>query len=366
MEEKEPGSQCPTGPSMEFNESRQETRNTASLGEVPLESSSEDESPTETAALLGGPRVNESDEEIKEAGTGDARYEGSTAASLARSFDDTPIHARLSRLHSKMRPLDTLSTSTGMFIDGQNKYVSHQIDPAHECLEILFLSDVQYGHVNCNVDKFVEYRDWILSKPNRYCFFGGDMVDAWRIGSPGTGYDNFFSPETQFYKFCELAAPLRQRVLGFVGGNHERRGLAGGFDLGSLIATALRLPYSAGGQAVALTYGEHKPFRAYLWHGRGSARTAGARVNMTLAAVPNDDAQVYFSGHIHWAHIYAGWHAHRNHNKKRIDHEKYYVVSASSFLRFWGGYGEVAGMTYAGLLMPVLLLYRDGRYRVEM
>jgi hypothetical protein len=254
-----------------------------------------------------------------------------------------------------------------MLVDGQAKFVAHRLDAAlGDSLEVLFLSDVQFGSINCRVDKFIEYRDWLLQAPNRYCFFGGDMVDAWRLGSPGSGYDNFFTPESQFYKFCEMVAPIRHRVLGSVGGNHERRALAGGIDLGSLIATALEIPYSAGGQAISLHFGAHKPFRAYIWHGRGAARTAGARVNMTLSAVPNDDAQVYFSGHIHWAHVYAGWHARRNEAKNRVEHEKYYVVSAASFLDFYGGYGEVAGMTYSGLMMPVLEIYADGRYRVRL
>lgn len=277
------------------------------------------------------------------------------------------IQGRLAEIRSFFTP-PVFKTRASMVIDGQTKFLTHTFpdDLKLDNLELMLLTDVQYGHVACKVKKFIEYRDWILASPKRYCFFGGDMIDAWRVGSPGTGYDNLFSPENQFYQFCKLAAPLVGRVLGFVGGNHERRGLAGGFDLGSLLAFALELPYSAGAQVIDINWGGHKPFKSYLWHGRGAARTAGAQMNMTLSAVPNDEAQLYMSGHIHNAHAKIAWRAIRDHAKGIMKYERYYVVSAASFLEHWNSYNEVFGGTYSGLAMPVAMLYHDGEYRVEL
>lgn len=265
-------------------------------------------------------------------------------------------------------------SSTGMEVDGQSKFLTHTFpDPflaKHETLEIIVLTDVQFGHICCKVDKFIEYRDWVLEKPYRFCLFGGDMIDAYRIGSPGTGYDNLFMPDTQAWKFCEMVAPLKHRVLGFVGGNHERRGLAGGLDWGNLLSFMLEIPYSNGGQMIAVKFGPkwsaRGGFPIYLWHGRGAARTAGAQVNMTLSAVPNDEALVYFSGHIHNSHAKVCWRMKREHKKMTMTPERYYVVSASSFLEHYGSYNEVFGGTYSGLHMPVLNIHADGRYRVEL
>jgi len=282
--------------------------------------------------------------------------------------DDMPqVQKRLALIQSQFKK-PVLKTSTGMHIEGQTKFVVHQMPTfkRHTELEIIALSDVQYGHKNCRVDKLIEYRDWILEKPYRFCLFVGDMIDAWRVNSPGFGYDNLWKPESQVYKFCELMAPIQHRILGSVGGNHERRGLAGGVDLGTEIAEKLNLPYSAGGQMISLSYSDHQPFKIYLWHGTGASRTAGARVNMTLRALPNDEAQAYVSGHIHHAHVYPGWHARRNYKRMEMEYERYYVISAGHFLRFWGSYAEVAGMTHSGLIMPVLLLGTNGRYRVEI
>lgn len=303
----------------------------------------------------------------------DRRLEGGNVddvLSLLAPERSNPIHENVAILRSKIgKPAFT--TAHGMLIDGQTKFLTHRLPASFATkypeIEILLMTDVQFGHVCCRADKVKEYNDWTLEKPYRFQVWGGDMVDAWRVGSPGSGYDNILSPQNQLYRFCELMAPVVHRVMGCVGGNHERRAMAGGLDLGSLISAMLGIPYSAGVQMISVEYGKHNPFRGYLWHGRGAARTAGGRVNMTLSVVPNDiDAQVYWSGHIHTPHVYPGWHVRRDHKNQKMVGEKYYVVSASSFLEFYGNYAEIGGYTYTGLMMPLTHVRADGGYRVEM
>ena len=288
----------------------------------------------------------------------------------------SPLHVMAGRIKKHFKKA-AFSSSGGMLIDGQYKFLTHEFPDSFakkfDELEIIFISDVQYGHNHCRVDKLIEYRDWILEKPNRFTIFGGDLVDGWRVGSPGQGYDNWCKPSSQVFQFCELMAPLKHRVLAFVGGNHERRGQAGGVDLGRIISFVLEIPYSEGAQMVSLLYGKHRrgegpthPFRLYTWHGSGAAGSPGGRINMTLKALPNDEAQVSLSGHIHNAHVYPVWRSRRDESGQKMWHEKCYVVSASHFLNFYGTYAEVAGCTYSGLMMPVVHVRADGRYRVEI
>ena len=99
---------------------------------------------------------------------------------------------------------------------------------------LLHPADVQYGHLSCNVKKFPGIPGLaLLAKPNRFTFFGGDMIDAATAMSVASPYENTDEPEEQIYRFCELAMPMRHRVLGFVGGNHERRGAKTFGDLGA-------------------------------------------------------------------------------------------------------------------------------------
>ena len=288
----------------------------------------------------------------------------------------SPLHMMAGRIKKHFKKA-AFSSSGGMLVAGQHKFLTHEFPDSFTKkfpqLEVIFLSDVQYGHNECRVDKLIEYRDWIAAEPNRFCIFGGDMVDGWRVGSPGPGYDNWCQPSSQVFQFCELMAPIRHKILGSVGGNHERRGQAGGVDLGKLISFILEIPYSEGAQMISLKYGKHTQetqqlgqFDIYAWHGSGAAASPGGRVNMTLKAVPNDEAKMYFSGHIHHPHVWPNWRTRRDHKRQKMWHEKYYVVSASHFLNFYGTYAEVFGATYTGLMMPVALIFADGRYRVEI
>lgn len=264
-------------------------------------------------------------------------------------------------------------TTSSMFFDGETKHITHEFPASftarYKHLQILHLTDVQYGHICCAVDKFIEYRDWVLAQPNRFVTFGGDMVDAYRMGSPGDGYDNLFRPDSQFMQFCRIVAPMRHRILSSVGGNHERRGLAGGVDWGKMIAFALRIPYSSGIQHVRLKYGAwgkdgREPFRLYVWHGTGAARTEGAIVNNMIRVVGNDQAHIYFSGHLHRVLLASG--VHNMDTPNGMKETKWYAVSGSSFLGYYGGYAEIGGFKRSKLMMPLGIVRANGEYRIEI
>jgi len=293
----------------------------------------------------------------------------------------SPLHVLAGNIQKKFKK-PPQETRWGMLIDGQTKWLTHKFPDSfskkYDRLDMIFLSDIQFGHKQCRVDKVKEYLDWVLKEPNRFILLGGDMLDAYRVGSPGAGYDNWCRPDSQIYQFCELIAPVRHRVLACIGGNHERRGLAGGVDLGRLLSMLLEFPYSEGAQMLSIEYGKHRfpkdgyrngpehPFRVYCWHGTGAASSPGGRINMTLKATGNDEAQVFISGHIHHPHNWPDWRTKRDELRQQMWHEKYYVVSASHFLNFYATYAEVGGSRYSGLLMPVVHVYADGRYRVEI
>jgi hypothetical protein len=181
----------------------------------------------------------------------------------------------MDKLAGRMKPNDYRATS-GMIYGEQQKYVSWDIPTTKFSeIELLQITDVQFGHIACKYDRVIEYRDYVLAKPNRFMLWTGDNVDAWAMWSPGRAFDQIADPQSQVFKFCEVWAPARHRILGYVGGNHERRAIPGFGDLGTLIATLLKIPYSNGRQFIDIYFGKHDPFRVALWHGVGGARTKG-------------------------------------------------------------------------------------------
>jgi hypothetical protein len=258
--------------------------------------------------------------------------------------------------------------SLGMAYGRENKYVTWKFDPAeHKTIELLHITDVQFGHVECKVDRVKEYRDWVLSKPNRFVLFGGDMIDAANVLSPGQPWDNLCGPQSQVYQFCELMAPLRARILGYVGGNHERRGLKTFGDIGLMIAYLLKIPYSSGQQLIDVHFGKHKPFKVHLYHGRGAARTKGAKV-MMLHQLMKDypGSQLYLVGHLHDCFILPTVVWERIPGRNDIKMQKVVGGMSSSFLNFWGTYAEVAGMSANDVLMLRTILEPNGHFEMTI
>lgn len=257
--------------------------------------------------------------------------------------------------------------STGMHYGSEAKYVSWYFDDnKFDTVELLHVTDVQFGHIECRVHRVQEYIQWVLKEPQRFILFGGDNVDSANVMSPGTPWENLCDPQSQVYRFCELFAPVRHRILGYCGGNHERRGIKTFGDLGLLIATLLRIPYSAGKQLIDIHFGKHKPFKVSLWHGTGGARTAGAKMQMLHRFMQEGDSQVYLVGHLHDALVKFDWRSTRKLGRNDVHMTKIAGAMSSSFLSHWGTYAEVAGLSPSDVLMARIVLEPDAEWGISL
>ena len=263
-------------------------------------------------------------------------------------------------------PKDVVKLRLTMPFHEENKYVSATFDPGkYKHIELLALTDVQFGHKACQINRFLEFRDWLLSKPNRFGLFLGDMVDAATVLSVGSPYENDGEPQSQAYEFAKIAMPMRHRILGYVGGNHERRSVKTFGDLGKLLATMLRVPYSSGKMLLDIHYGQHKPFKNSLWHGGTGSRTKGAKAQMLHRWMSQGDSQMYWVGHLHDAMVLFDWRTARR-DGGTIQLEKVAGVMSSSFLDHWGTYAEVAGMAPSDTMMGRVILEPSGKWELTL
>lgn len=271
-------------------------------------------------------------------------------------------HSYLDRLWSNA-PGDIVKISTSMRFGDESKYVTvdFSIDE-YETVELLMITDVQFGHLACKVNRLKEFIDWVLAEPNRFVFLGGDMVDAATSISIASPYENTEEPQGQVFRLVELMMPIRHRILGYVGGNHERRSVKTFGDLGHLIATFLKVPYSSGKQFVDINFGEHRSFKNSLWHGGTGSRTKGAKMQMLHRFMQQGDAQAYWVGHLHDALMTFDWRERRGKGKVKL--EKFCGMMSSSFLEHYGTYAEVAGMAASDVMMARVILYPNGHWEV--
>ncbi len=296
----------------------------------------------------------------------------SLAQAVAGYSGDSALTPRTSdylRTLERMLEPDAVKIQTGMHYGEQAKYVTVRFEERDVrkwgSLELVQLTDIQFGSKDCKVNRMLEYRNWILSAPNRFIIMTGDNIDAATIFSPGTPWDNLFGPQSQAYRFAEIFAPARHRILGYVGGNHERRSMPAFGDIGTLIATLLRVPYSAGQQFIDVHFGEHKHFKIHTWHGVGGARTKGAVAQNLDRMMQRGDSQLYLCGHYHQGIVLPGWRTERD-IRGRIKLVKIMGAVGTSFLEFFGGYAEVAGMSPSDTLMARAILEPNGKWELTL
>lgn len=252
-------------------------------------------------------------------------------------------------------------------INKEHKSVAYRVNPdQYDSLEILHITDTQQGHKACRVKKLAEYRDWILSEPNRFVVFGGDMGDFGTKMSLGSPWEQAFEPDALTYEIAKFWAPMRHRILGYVGGNHERRTQLSYGDVGLAVATMLQIPYSSGKQYINIVFGDWNPFTIHLWHGKGAAQTAGAKMQL-LDRTMRDEADAHLSlvGHLHtpMTVFMARKRLQRNGKIKLI---KSAAAMSSSFLGYWGTYAEVMNMNTSPLMMARTILEPDGSWELTL
>jgi hypothetical protein len=254
-----------------------------------------------------------------------------------------------------------------MVINGEARYLSWDFTQlALPSLEILQITDIQYGHKQCKVDKLKEYCDWVLSEPQRYVVLGGDLVDAGHSQSKGSPFEQIGDPQEEIWNLCEILAPIRHRVLGYTGGNHERRSIPTFGDLGKTIATILKVPYSPGKQHIDIKFGKHQPFKISMHHsGPGGGGTVGALANSLARLMSQGDSQLYLCGHLHRAMVLTDFKEFRD-GTGQMKLQKVVGARGSSFLGYYGTYSEVIlSASPQAVMMPLTTLEPSGSWSVN-
>jgi len=300
---------------------------------------------------------------------GTARRGQSLGGFLAKKilFDQETTMNLMAEVQSSLLDYEP-AVKQSMVIDGQARYVRWDFTKVNlPQLELLQITDIQFGHKQCNVEKLHEYIAWVLAEPQRYVVLGGDLVDAGHSQSKGSPFEQIGDPQEEIWSFVKIIAPIRHRILGYVGGNHERRGLATFGDLGRSIAAILQIPYSPGKQHIDIRFGHHDPFKITMHHsGPGGGATIGGVANSLQRLMSQSDSQLFLSGHLHQALTIPASKEIRD-SKGGMKLVKVVGARGSSFLKYYGTYAEVImSTTPQDTLMPRTVLEKSGKWEVTL
>ena len=185
-------------------------------------------------------------------------------------------------------------------------------------LEFIPLGDMHVGGLGCDeghIKKYVEY----IRRTGAYWWGMGDYIEAINYSDPRfdpTSVADWMDiadmrnlPKIQAQRFLDLMAPIANRCLFVLHGNHEESvAKHSHFDVGQHIADSLLVPYLGYSGFVDLIF-NYKPAgtkkgpstsrRLFVHHGWGGGRMAGGKVNKVQGFLNGFDADDYFMGHVH-------------------------------------------------------------------
>ena len=121
---------------------------------------------------------------------------------MSHSLMTVPGTQELLSMIEKRLPPDVVDLDCSMRVGDESKYVTVNFGTKFKTIEILHITDVQFGHIMCNVPRFRIYRDWLLAKPNRFTVWGGDMIDAAHALSVASPYTNPVEPQQRSTSSC--------------------------------------------------------------------------------------------------------------------------------------------------------------------
>lgn len=238
--------------------------------------------------------------------------------------------------------------------------------PDLECVYLLPISDMHLGDPMCNIDKFYRYREWIEQTPNAYVLLNGDIMNTAIKASVSDVYGETISPGEQIKLAVKIFAPIKDRILAVVAGNHERRIYKEtGVDVMEVVAVQLGAYYAGNEAFLKLRCGKAengKPvaYIVYATHGWAGGRTPGSKVNSLQKLGEIVLADVYIASHTHFMTAHQDVYLVPDSRNNRIMQIKRTYVSSGAFLDR-GGYAAQKGYPPAKLGSPRLRL--DGRKR---
>ena len=100
--------------------------------------------------------------------------------------------------------------------------IQHQFLGGHD-ITIVPISDVHLGSPGCMEQEFMQFVETVKNTPNLYLTLGGDLIDNGTKSSVTNVFRATMSPSAQKKEMAKILEPVRDRILCFVPGNHERR-----------------------------------------------------------------------------------------------------------------------------------------------
>lgn len=220
-------------------------------------------------------------------------------------------------------------------------------------IEIMPVADYHWADPHSDHAKILDDLTYIKNHDNCFCVLNGDLMDCAIASSIGDTYGASLSPMDELKACMELFAPIADKILCVVPGNHEARHYrTNGIDLTMLMCKQLGIEdrYSPTTALVFLRFGQlsgkqHNRkvvYTIYVSHGNGGGRKEGGKIQRLVDLSTLVDADIYLCGHTHLPAMLKDGFARPNLGNSSVNYGTRLYVNTSAKLN-WGGYGETGG-----------------------
>lgn len=230
-------------------------------------------------------------------------------------------------------------------------------------IEIHPLADLHIGDMCCEYKRILEELDYIKNTPNCYCVLDGDLMDTAIASSIGDTYSSTHNPMEQLQECVNLFAPIKDKIIAVVGGNHENRIYRqDGIDITQLMCSQLGISdrYSPTTALVFIRFGDDKKHRKvcyslYMTHGNGGGRKEGGKINRLADLAGIVDADIYLMAHVHQPAAFRNRFYRCDPQNSSAQLVEHLFVNTAAWLNY-GGYGDRQSYKPASTINPVIIL----------
>lgn len=231
--------------------------------------------------------------------------------------------------------------------------IQHEFLGGHD-ITVIPVSDVHLGSPECMEQEFIQFINMVKDTPNVYLVLGGDLIDNGTRSSVSDVFKATMPPSQQKKEMAKILEPVRERILCFVPGNHERRSgkdadddpvydIAAKLDLEDLyreniafMKIQLGIKESAAGHQ---SHGYERPsYTIVVVHGTGGGIYTGGAVNRNERfGYVIDGMDALIVGHTHKPFTTQPGKIVIDPHNNKVSMRQFKVISSTSWLQF-GGY----------------------------
>ena len=161
--------------------------------------------------------------------------------------------------------------------------------------------DWHLGAQTCDEDAV---DDWVAKIHDNkwHVILMGDLTENATLGSVGAVFEQRITPQQQVRIVIDKLKPVKDYIIGAVGGNHGRRSVkAVGLDPDEIICWELGIPYWGHTGAGRIQLGKETNWKIMAHHGAGGGALLGSKLNVVsekmTKIMPLMD--LYLAGHTH-------------------------------------------------------------------